>query len=184
MERFKNFAGFLSLFFAASLIASIIWTFNQVDQLSVEIRPVENKVASLERSVSDNSDLLTRQEKDLADLQSSTLREIDDCVDYNIEENGADETGAREFCVDYWTGVNGSKINGLETAIDRLSTSTSTAQYELVEARGNLQVLELAKQSVQQTGLWLGVGLLAVWGGFHLAYLWGSHRWKTENDLD
>lgn len=184
MERFKNFSGFLSLFFAVLLVASVGWTIYQTNQLSEKIRPVENKIASFDRAVNENTDRLTRLEEELEEFQNLTLRSMDTCVEFNIEENGASEAESEAFCVDTYTNENAFKLNGLETSIEQTTTNIAAQQIGLAEARSDLQVLEVARQSVQQTGLWLGVGLLAIWGGFHLAYLWGSHKWKTENEFD
>ena len=71
----------------------------------------------------------------------------------------------------YFTGES-STLQGREPSLGEAALKTA---YELKK----LEQQEIARSGIQLTG-----ASFAVWGVFQLAFLWGSHRWKTENDLD
>lgn len=74
-------------------------------------------------------------------------------------------------CALYFTGKS-STLQGREPSFGEAALKTA---YELKK----VEQKEIARSGIQLTG-----ASFAVWGGFHLAYLWGSHRWKIDSDLD
>jgi len=74
-------------------------------------------------------------------------------------------------CALYFTGQS-STIQGREPSFGEAALKTA---YELKKVEQE----EILRSGIQLTG-----ASFAVWGVFQLAFFWGRHRWKTENDLD
>lgn len=126
MQRFKNFAAFLSIVFAIATLAVPIWSIAQYNTAQEEANEYFYQCAE----------------------------------QYNNYP-----------CAQYFKGMS-STLQGEEPS---LSQAALKASYELKDAEADQFIL---------TGVVAFVAVLAVWGGFHLAYLWGSHTWKRENNLD
>ena len=71
-------------------------------------------------------------------------------------------------CAMYFTGES-STLQGREPSLGEAALKTA---YELKK----LEQHEIARSGIQLTG-----ASFAVWGVFHLAFLWGSYKTKTDD---
>lgn len=184
MESFKKFAGFLSFLFAALLVSSVIWTATQLNEIGGEIRALEVNVSALERSLETSSGQVDREQKELDRLEVLIPAAVQDCVTYNIESNGVSQSRAEEFCEAEILSAEEPKLVNAQSRLTRWQATAASQEIELASSNAAVEVQVAARAAVLSAGIDIGVTLIAVWGVFHLAYLWGSHRWRTENNLD
>jgi len=184
VESFKKLAGYLSFLFGALLISSVIWTATQLNEIGGEVRVLAGEVSILERSLETSSNQVGREQQQLNKLEVAIPAAVQDCVDYNVNENGVSESRAQEFCEGEILPAEEPKLLATQSRLSQWQTSVASQEIEIASKNAALEVQRTARAAVLSAGIDIGVTLIAVWGAFQLAFLWGKHRWKTENYLD
>jgi len=184
VESFKKLAGYLSFLFGALLISSVIWTSTQLNEIGREVRVLAGEVSILERSLASSSSQIEREQQQVDKLEVAIPAAVQDCVVYNVNENGVSESRAQEFCEGEILPAEEPKLLGAQSRLSQWQATAASQEIEIASKNAALEVQRTARTTVLSAGIDIGVTLIAVWGAFQLAFLWGKHRWKTENYLD
>ena len=180
MESFKKFAGFLSVLFGALLVSTAFWTGYQLNEIHKETQELQATASKKESLIRTNTSQLDRELSALEMLTDVTIpRLIENCVDFNIE-NGVSESRAQDYCDEEIPATEQSNLESSQERALVYQTEISRAELELSATNAAEEAQKIARSATWAAGLDVGVTLLAVWGVFQLAFLWGSHKAKTE----
>ena len=176
IRKFKQLAGALAILFGGLTVLAGVITVYQAVALESEVSSIEESVGALEYKINSRQTDLDAEAQKLAALQSEIVKLAEECVEVQADELNSEPTMAAQYCVDFFTQRRQARIDNLTSTIVSLEADIAESRAEIAEENLQLLPLQTRQAAVIPIGGSAAVTLLAVWGAFALAFLWGSHK--------